>query len=217
MASGGVVPQRIAPCKPRHNGGAGAWISRSATPPARSIAPQIERCRHHPERPRKDQPDRPDEAPARGYIPRRAPFDGVLRSPDARVRHVRARDAIGWQKDLHQPGAHRRAPAPSSSAPWWRGVIPIRPGRRSARSAPERDATPATHVRGLNRSCLGLLTPPESYDGKWAVAAEFLETRAGSESPGRARAPPETEMAYGCRLAESLGATRTRSPASSFR
>jgi len=156
----------------------------------------------------------------------RAPTTGPLRQPWG-GRTV----AIGGQA---RPASCRSASRRASRSRTILGVMGGDASFRSgpadgprARSAPEQDAKPATHVRGLNRSCPRLLAPPQSYDGKWAVASDFWSQAPRQQGLGdagrlgeaakRARAPHETRMAYGCRLAESLGATRTRSPASSFR
>jgi putative transposase len=107
LIKAGVAPDRIAPGKPQQNGRHERMHltlkQDTASPPARSLAGQIERF----ERFRHDyNTERPHEAlgqvpPARVYRASSRPFDGVLRSPDypdtARVRRVRHCGAVKWR------------------------------------------------------------------------------------------------------------------------
>jgi len=102
-----VVPERIAPGKPQQNGRHErlhlTLKQDTASPPARSLAEQLERfeafCRIYNE-------ERPHEAlgqetPARHWQPSPRRWDGCLRSPDyagdTQVRRVRHDGTIKWQ------------------------------------------------------------------------------------------------------------------------
>jgi len=107
LIKAGVMPNRIEPGKPQQNGRHErlhlTLKQDTASPPARSLAEQIERF---------DQfrwiynTERPHEAlgqvpPARIYQPSPRSFDGILRSPDypqgIKVRRVRHCGAIRWR------------------------------------------------------------------------------------------------------------------------
>ena len=109
LIKAGVAPHRIAPGKPQENGRHErlhlTLKQDTASPPARSLAAQMDRF----ERFRAlSNTERPHEAlgqvpPARFYAPSPRRFDGVLRSPDyaddACVRRVRRHGTVKWRGD----------------------------------------------------------------------------------------------------------------------
>ena len=110
LIKAGVLPERIDPGKPQQNGRHErlhlTLKQDTATPPARSLAAQIERFErfreiYNAERPHEALEQRP---PARVYLPSPRRFDGVLRSPDypdeAQVRRVRSNGEIKWRGQL---------------------------------------------------------------------------------------------------------------------
>jgi putative transposase len=108
LIKAGVAPHRIAPGKPQENGRHErlhlTLKQDTASPPARSLAEQMDRFEqfraiYNAERPHEALGQVP---PARFYEPSPRRFDGVLRSPDyanARVRRVRRSGTVKWRGD----------------------------------------------------------------------------------------------------------------------
>lgn len=107
LIKAGVMPERIEPGKPQQNGRHERMHltlkQETASPPARSLAEQIERFERFR---RIYNHERPHEAlnqcpPASRYRPSPRAYDGVLRSPDypaeAIVRKVRRKGEIKWK------------------------------------------------------------------------------------------------------------------------
>lgn len=110
LIKAGVLPERIAPGKPQQNGRHERMhltlLQDTASPPARSLAEQIQRFTHFVDI---YNHERPHEAlgqvpPARVHEPSSRSYDGVLRSPDyednAEIRRVRRSGEIKWQGQL---------------------------------------------------------------------------------------------------------------------
>ena len=103
----GVVPERIAPGKPQQNGRHErlhlTLLQDTASPPARSLAQQLERFHAFQRTYNEERPHAALEhdTPAEHYSPSPRAWDGVLRAPDYpdehEVRRVRHNGEIKWR------------------------------------------------------------------------------------------------------------------------